>query len=134
MVVGSCRQHLIEFVEQRQKTLAKDLMRATEAAPARERIELQIFRLDGQAGCDVVANSLKPAKLIGTEICAGALLRGEPRGEARLDLGAAGFKLRLLFEGETHQVDQVGGNASVRLHRERARRQCAHRRAIAGRG
>src|ERR1035438_10897083 len=107
--VHSCRQHLIEFVEQRQEAITKNLLSAAHAAPAGKGIEFQVFRLDGESGRDVVADGLKPAKLIGTEVCAGPLLILEPGGKAGLDLGATGLKLRLLLEGKAHHVDKIGG-------------------------
>ncbi len=70
--------------------------------------EFQVFRLNGETRRDVVANGLKPAKLIGAELHAGALLLAEPRGKARIDLGAARFKLRPLLESKADKVDQVG--------------------------
>jgi hypothetical protein len=33
-----------------------------------------------------------------------------PASQAGLDLGAAGFELRLLLEGEANEIDQVGGD------------------------
>src|ERR1035438_5226600 len=110
LAIPSCRQHLIEFVEQRKEAVTKDLLSASQTAPAGEGIEFHVLRFDGEAGRDVIADGLKPAKLIGAEVCAGALLRTKPRGKAGLDLGATRFKLRLLLEGEANEIDQVGGN------------------------
>lgn len=54
--VPSCREHLIEFIEQAGQLVPKDLICLAQATTLGKRREFEVVRLDAQAGGDVVAD------------------------------------------------------------------------------
>ena len=88
-------------------------MRFAEAAALGEGGVAEVVGFDGEAGGDVVAHQIQPGALIGGEGGAGGGLLREPAIEAGLDGVGEGFEDGLLFEGETHEGDQVGEAADA---------------------
>ena len=107
----SCRQHLIQLVEQLGQLGAEELVGLAEAALLDEGRELEVGGVDGEAGGDVVADEVEPGELLGGEGAAAGGLLGEPGGVARVDGVGAGDERVLLVEGDADEGDEVGEDA-----------------------
>ena len=71
---SSCREHLVEFIEQLGQLFAEKLMRFAQAAALIERGEFQVLGLDADGGGDVIADQMQPGELFGREDRAGLSL------------------------------------------------------------
>ena len=70
----SCRQHLIQLVENRLELVSEELVRLPQSALLREGHVLEVIRDDGDVGGDVVADGFQPLPLLVAELPTLALL------------------------------------------------------------
>ena len=66
-LVHSCRQRLVEFIEQLGQLFAEELVRLTQPTALIERCAFQVLRLDADGRGNVVANQIQPGKLLRCE-------------------------------------------------------------------
>ena len=94
--------------------LAKQLMRFAKAAALAEGRVFEIFRLDAQAGGDVVADESEPRELFGCEDGSALGLVHKPFVEALAHGIGEGGEHGLLFQREADKRDEVGEAPGLR--------------------
>ena len=67
LIPTSRGEDCVQFVQQRRERFSKQLVGLAEAAALVERREFQIFRVNAQAGGDVVADQVEPGELSGVK-------------------------------------------------------------------